>query len=98
MLVERQSEKIKAELVEAVRKLIEIAVREHNDDLLKLTEMVKLWLDVAMNSEGHFRSRGNWHVIGSRHSFIYSITQTRYMLYHVTLPSREALHILVFYA
>jgi hypothetical protein len=81
-----------------VRELIEITIRQHPDDLLKFTEELKLVLDTAMNDEGHYRSRGNWHVVSGRSVFIHSTTSDRYMVYHVTQPNRVPLHVLVFYA
>lgn len=82
----------------SLRAVIEASVREHGEDLKAVARKTKLYLDTAMNSAGHYRSRGNWHVFLSLHHFVWGMSTDRYVLCRATLPTGSVLHVLVFYA
>ena len=86
------------ELLEALRLVIETSVREHGlENLKELVRQVKLYLDCVMNSEGQYRSRGNWHVVATRRHFAHAVSSDHIATFLVNAPL-PALHVLVFYA
>lgn len=86
------------ELLEALRVVIEVSVREHGvEDLKELVRQVKLYLDCVMNSEGQYRSRGNWHVVATRTHFAHAVSSDHVATFRVNSP-QCLLHVLIFYA
>lgn len=96
--LEHKSERITDELATAIAYWIVVCLYEHGDDLAGFTEAIRTELDVATNDAVQYRSRRNWHVATSRFYFVHSVVSDRYMVFHVAQPSREPLHVLVFYA
>jgi len=90
------------QLLEGLTLTIESSARKFlldgsGDDLKPFTREVKLYLDSAMNSDGHYRSRGNWHVVCSAQHFALAVSSHCCAKFLVETPGRQ-LHVLVFYA